>query len=136
MRTLLLATTIAAVLLSSGCAEHKRLVVSKEDFNAITEKVFPPFDFQVVGQGESLSGSIREFHILLRPTSENIPLVFDFTAWNDWLSGKDNFTGVGRGGSQGLYWNQTWRSEKRVISVDAVAMKNGTIKASYLEIPR
>ncbi len=124
------------IMLVCSCVVAKSHLVSKADFEKITAGMFDPAKYDKRGSGTSAGGDEQEFSVTYEPKDKTAALHFDFAAWEAFLTSRDNFNGKGKGGSQGLYWRQTWRNNARYIVIEAVAMKNDNIRVVYREILR
>ena len=120
----------------SGCVGGNPLLVAQTDFDKITDGIFDSTSFTRWGGGSAGGGDEMEFTAVYGPKDPDAELRFDFSAWDTFLKGKDKFSGHGKGGSQGLYWRQTWDNRNRFIVIDAVVMKNGNVRVTYREILR
>jgi hypothetical protein len=136
MKSILLISGLFVSFLLTGCSRKVSLITTEAEFDAVMGNVFDPSKFDIVGSGLSGGGDEIEYSVFLQPKSPDDPLSFDFSSWERFLHGKDSFTDKGSGGSDGLYWRQTWGNNQRYVVIDAVLMKNSNVKATYREILR
>ena len=130
--------TFIAALLIAGCSGKGKsvLLVNQAEFDAVTDKILPSPQFERRGGGVAGGRDEIEFSATYEPKDPNATVVFDFAEWNTVLEARERFGSRGEGGSQGLYWRQTWGNKDRFIVIDAVAMKNGNIRVTYREVVR
>ena len=136
MRKVATILVITLTMCLSGCTGGNSLIVTQADFDKVTNSIFSSPEFTRRGGGLAGGGDEMEFSAVYEPKDATAKLLFDFGAWDAFLNGKDKFSGRGKGGSQGLYWRQTWDNRNRFIVIDAVAMKNGNVRVTYREILR
>ena len=139
MNTLMRAATALAtivVLCNLGCGVRSSPLVTKADFGNVTNGMFDPASYDMMGGGSSEGGDDLEFTSIYIPKDPDAELHFDFTPWDKFLKKKETFTSYGKGGSPGLYWRQTWSNRNRHIVIDAVAIKDGSVLVTYCEILR
>jgi len=128
--------SVMAIVYLVGCAGSNSLLVTQADFDKLTDGIFNPADFTRSGGGLSGSGDTIELSAVYEPRDPTATIHFDFGTWDSFLKARDRFTGHGKGGSQGMYWRQSWDNKNRFIVIDAVVMKDQNIRITYREILR
>ena len=128
--------TAILVLCLTGCTGRNTFLVNQMDFDEVTNRIFAPPAFERQGGGSSIGGDARQFMALYVPKDPDATMDSDLREWDDFLMAHGAFSGSGESGSPGLYLRRKWANQGRIIVVDAVAMKNGKIRVTYLEALR
>ena len=131
---IIIVLTILIIIFLIGYFGRKSIVVNNHEFDMVSNSIFSTPVFKRVGGSSITGGDYFEYMAIYEIVNLQVPLTFDFKPFDDLLKSKNKFSGLGVGGSQGLYWRQNWINNSRSIIITAVSMKNGNILVTYSEI--